>query len=274
MKNTLLTLALAAVSLSATGQGKVTLCNDGNSLYAVCGQVCLLCTNGCEAIPTSGPLPDGVVLTVGLYGGTTSTGMTLQTNVLIDPMGGTGAPSAGSIPFTHVTCSFPGGSLDYFQVFIWDSAYANPQASREAGSYYGANNIFQMIPGTSIASPNVTGGGSSTWAAAGNETPLYVQKSSPIPPPPRPVLQSATLNNGTILLTWSSEPGFIYWVEYKTDLTQPTWSTLFSAEATNYTMSASDSIHNGDPHRFYRILAGGGLPRGGVQPSIGAAIAH
>src|SRR5262245_46423921 len=120
MKRILLISLFSAACLAAIGQGKVTLCNDSGCLYTFLGM------NG--PIPTSGPLPGGVVLAVGLYGGTSSSTLTLQKKVLLNPPGGTGAPD-GRIPNTPVICSFPGGSLAYFQVVVWDSAYPDPDAS-------------------------------------------------------------------------------------------------------------------------------------------------
>src|ERR1700720_3393648 len=158
MSKLIFIVVLFVASLPAFAQGKVTLCNDPGSLYTFNGQI----------IPISGPQAIGVVLQVGLYGGTNLTSMTLQTAVLLNPPGGGGGPGDGQPPFVHVRCSFPGGSWAYFQVFLWDSAYAPPQAATAAGSAEGQNNIFQMIPGTSILYPLITSGGSSnTWVEVG-----------------------------------------------------------------------------------------------------------
>jgi len=239
MRKLLLITALSVASVAACSQGKVTLCNDQGSLYTISGQ----------PIPISGPLPSGVVFDVGLYGGTNPASMTLQKAVLLNPTGGGGGPGNGQPPSTHVICSFPGGSLAYFQVFLWDSAYATPQAAIAAGSYEGQNNIFQMIPGSSIQYPLITSGGSSTWATVGDESPIDVEGLSPVP------IQSVWVNGDTIEFSWNAIVGQLYQVQYKTDLAQTGWSILVSdVRATTTVMTASDSILSGGPHRFYRVL--------------------
>jgi len=195
MKKTLLTLALVGASLAAFAQGKVSLQNDGSSLYTLTNSAAdLPSADGAlagQAVPITGPLPSGVVLEVGLYGGTSSTALTLQTEVAINPQGGGAGPAAGQPPFTHTVTSFSGytaGADAFFEVFVWNSFYTTPQLSLAAGisnpaqpGYYGANNIFQMIPGSSISYPPITGGGNSTWVAAGDENPLYVSVVVPEP---------------------------------------------------------------------------------------------
>jgi len=80
------------------------------------------------------------------------------------------------------------------------------------------------------------------------------------PPPPPPVFQTVTSANHRITFTWSAAVGQAYRVQYKTNLNQPTWSTLLSLTATNSLASASDSI-GPDPQRFYRVvLLSGPLP--------------
>ena len=93
-------------------------------------------------------------------------------------MGGTGQP-AGGIPNEHIVLPFPGGSLAYFQVKAWDSAYANAEAALAAGTYSGENNIFTMTPSASITYAPIISGGGSTWTAVGNESPLIVGGGGP-----------------------------------------------------------------------------------------------
>ncbi|SPE50017.1 exported hypothetical protein [Verrucomicrobia bacterium] len=118
LKKTLLTISLAAASVAAFAQGKVTLANDSSSLYVLAAMPGSYLSSDAayagQPIPISGPLPSGVVLDVGLFGGTSYTALTLQTEVLLNPPGGGAGPSAGQAPFTHTVLSFPGGSVDYF----------------------------------------------------------------------------------------------------------------------------------------------------------------
>jgi hypothetical protein len=182
MKKTLLTLIVAGASLAVFAQGKVQVQNDSSSLYMF-GPVTLPADASFAGQPTpdSGPLPSGIVLELALYGGATSSALTLQGEELINPTGGTAAPT-GQAPAFHVVTSFPGyaaGSAAYFEVFVWDSAYSSPQLAMLAGSYEGSDNIFSMTPGTSIAYPAINSGGNTTWTAVGNENPLMVNVPEP-----------------------------------------------------------------------------------------------
>jgi hypothetical protein len=131
----------------------------------------------------TGPLPSGRILEVGLYAGTASTSLALTGTTLLNPVGGTGyAP--GVIPFVRITLPFAGGTLAYFQVRVWDSAYATYEAAATAWlayDYIGENNIFTMTPGTCITYPAINNGGGSTWVDVGNETPMYLWGLVPEP---------------------------------------------------------------------------------------------
>jgi len=159
MKKTLLTVALMTASLAAFAQGKVSMQNDGGSaitLDAANRDKAADAGVAGQAIATTGPLPSGVMLEVGLYGGTASGSLTLQTSELLNPVGGTGnAPGVEGV--AHAILSFPGGSLAYFQVDVWDSSYGSYALAVAAGAYTGHDNIFAMTPGTSFAYPVVTG---------------------------------------------------------------------------------------------------------------------
>jgi len=72
---------------------------------------------------------------------------------------------------------------------------------------------------------------------------------------PPPVFIGVTTTNGNIHLTWSALPGQNYQIQYKTNLSQSTWSNLGGViTATNSTATASDSI-GPDRQRFYQVLA-------------------
>jgi hypothetical protein len=71
---------------------------------------------------------------------------------------------------------------------------------------------------------------------------------------PSPSLQSVTQTGGVVGLSWSTLQGFMYQVQYATNLRQTTWSNLGSAiTATNNVGTMSDLI-GVDPQRFYRVL--------------------
>jgi uncharacterized repeat protein (TIGR03803 family) len=68
-----------------------------------------------------------------------------------------------------------------------------------------------------------------------------------------PELQSLTLTNGTLALTWRTEAGGIYQLQASASLTTPNWTNLGSpVTATNGTTSFTDSATNA-PQRFYRV---------------------
>jgi len=168
--------------MAVFSQGKVSLQMDGGSLITLGPPVWVLAADEAVAgqpVSTTGPLPSGIVLEVGLYAGTSSTLLTLQTDVLLNPPGGTGLP-AGAYPATHVILTgIPGGSLAYFQVWVWNSAYPSPAASFAGDSYAASDNIFTMTPGSSIGFPGINNGGNTTWAAVGNESPFILAGPEP-----------------------------------------------------------------------------------------------
>jgi len=68
-----------------------------------------------------------------------------------------------------------------------------------------------------------------------------------------PEFQAVTLANGTLNLTWSTEAGGKYQLQYNSDLSSSNWTNLDSpVTATGATLSTTDSVTNG-PQRFYRL---------------------
>jgi len=69
-----------------------------------------------------------------------------------------------------------------------------------------------------------------------------------------PEFQAVTLTNGTLSLTWSTEVGGRYQLQYNSDLSSSNWSNLVNAlTAAGATLSATDSVTNA-PQRFYRVV--------------------
>lgn len=176
MKKTLLTLSLVVVAAAAFAQGKVSLANDTLS------PITLAAAGGCYAadtalagmaVPTTGALPSGKILTVGLYGGTTAGSLTLQGKVDLNPAGGTGYDAGTLTPTKIVLTGIPGGATAFFQVKVWENTFANYDAA--TSGYLGVGNPFTMTPGASIAYPNTYNGGATTWSA----TPIVVTVPEP-----------------------------------------------------------------------------------------------
>ena len=69
-----------------------------------------------------------------------------------------------------------------------------------------------------------------------------------------PEFQAVTLTNNTLNLTWSTETGARYQLQYTSDLSSSNWINLSSpVTATGATLSTTDSLTNG-PQRFYRLV--------------------
>ena len=175
MKKTILILATAAITTAAFAQGKVSLQNDASRLFKWTTNTALLFPPeqpfaGLPIDQSSGHLPSGMILIAGLYGGTSSDSLSLLTTAQFGTLEG----SPGLInPLVHIILPFPGGTLAWFEVKIWDSAYINYEAALAAtggNDYFGTSPVFTMTPGTGIGYPPIAGGGGSTWPTQ----PIYV----------------------------------------------------------------------------------------------------
>ena len=77
-------------------------------------------------------------------------------------------------------------------------------------------------------------------------TNLHPMLASPI------ITALPTLNNGTVILSFSSEPGLHYVIEYKTTIDVTLWTRLISIDGTGEVLSLPDSGVM-PSSRFYRI---------------------
>ena len=69
-----------------------------------------------------------------------------------------------------------------------------------------------------------------------------------------PVLRLVTQSGSTLMLTWSALASRVYQVQFKTNLTQSTWTDLGSTiPATNTIATTSDAM-GPDSQRFYRVV--------------------
>jgi uncharacterized repeat protein (TIGR03803 family) len=72
--------------------------------------------------------------------------------------------------------------------------------------------------------------------------------------PAAPVFQEVKPTQGTLYLTWSTEAGASYQLQYNSNLHSTNWTSLGSPlSATALTLSATDYVTNGSP-RFYRAV--------------------
>jgi len=198
MKKTLLTLALVAATAAAFAQGKVQVNNDGASAITLGDSAHVRAADqgvAGLAVATSAPLPSGVVLNVGLYAGASSSSLSLaavsssspntDSPISFNPVGGqAGGPAPGIIGIHKYQLSaFPSGTI-FVQLKVWDSAFASYDLALAGGSYTGLNNVSQITLGTSLAYPSIVNGAGSTWAAAGNASPLVVGIPGSVTPEP------------------------------------------------------------------------------------------
>jgi hypothetical protein len=69
-----------------------------------------------------------------------------------------------------------------------------------------------------------------------------------------PSFTQATISRGTIYLSWNSQPGLLYQVQYTTNLAQNVWFNLGGEITTNITnVAITDGVTNA--LRFYRVMA-------------------
>lgn len=170
MKKILVVIAMAAVSLSAFAQGKVAFVNDATRLFVFDAAIKMKAADvalaGTSIDTFNAPLPSGVTLVAGLYGGTSAGGLTLQKSLVLNTAASLISPGRMASQSTTLS-GVPGGVAQYFKVAVWDNAYASPEAAAAALSYSGQSAVFTAIPGTSISYPSIVPGGpsQSTWAA-------------------------------------------------------------------------------------------------------------
>ena len=256
LKKLAVILCWICAQAGALGQGKVMFdsdalialgANPGDALpadAALAGQ----------PVPTSGPLPSGISLVVGLYGGTSSNNLTLQSTTPLNPTGGTGLPD-GWFPSTRVILSFPGGTYCSFQIKVWDARYPSYEAQVAAGvsDYLGTNNIFQMYPGTSVAYPSLYHGSATTWSLVGNDATLYLHATH-ISGGPILVPQGFAAGQFRMQLV-SATIGQTYSLEVRSGATSNNWITLFSTNAPAVSFPLADPYAT-DAMRYYRARTG------------------
>jgi len=70
---------------------------------------------------------------------------------------------------------------------------------------------------------------------------------------PAPEFQSVATASGSITFSWSATTGFVYQLQYKTNLNDANWVNLGGTiTASNTVLSATDAFGS-DMQRFYRV---------------------
>lgn len=74
-----------------------------------------------------------------------------------------------------------------------------------------------------------------------------------VAPIPAPVIQSVARTNGLVNMSWSALPGYLYDLQYNTNLTQTNWTSLHGLQFPNgFPMTGTDT-NPPDARRFYRV---------------------
>jgi hypothetical protein len=128
MKTALVTLVLATFSVVVLGQGKITIENNQHPVYLwwYSGGIHPLDAGKAGQVLPYGdaadPMPSGKVILFGLYGGSSSTSLSLLTYVPVND--GNELDNGRILPlnFTLPT-GFPAGTPAFFQVLLWDAPY-------------------------------------------------------------------------------------------------------------------------------------------------------
>jgi uncharacterized repeat protein (TIGR03803 family) len=146
-----------------------------------------------------------------------------------------------------------------------DSGLAGPSSLVQGsdGNFYGttASTVFQITPtgvlttlDSGLAGPSSLVQGSDgsfygTTSAGGAGGAGTVFRLTIMPE-----FQAVTLTNKTLILTFSTEAGGMYQLQYNSDLTSTDWTNLGSPiPATGATLTATDSLTT-TPQRFYRLV--------------------
>ena len=119
----------------------------------------------------------------------------------------------------------------------------------------GATNIGPTVFPTIINGTNAAGYFTNFADVTGSIVLQFIPSAVAPTPPPQPVISPviAGANTASATISWSATNGYTYTVQYKTNLTQPTWDTLGTSTATGSTASFNDTT---GPRKqtFYRVI--------------------
>ncbi|HSU53469.1 MAG TPA: autotransporter-associated beta strand repeat-containing protein, partial [Candidatus Dormibacteraeota bacterium] len=144
---------------------------------------------------------------------------------------------------------FTGGTAPVFAHAFWRSNHTWQIIALSGGAANPGSSGFSAISGTN----GINAGSFSTSVdGSGNVLLSFI----PLPAPPSPVIDShlAGVGTGDVTISWSAVNGVTYQVQYKDDLTAPTWTVLGTVTATGSTASIDDPTTPPPAHRFYRII--------------------
>jgi len=167
MKKLVLTVTASLACLAAFAQGKLSFQTDsGHLVYFAPGQTAAgdeaLAGRGLYGV-TMAAMSGAPTLVADLYGGTSSTSLSLVSTTTFSGSISEGRWSAASVSFINPFIG--GGQTAFLQVQIRDTRDATAAASAASGHYSGLGQIFSAVAQSSVASPmwQPTSPVNSTW---------------------------------------------------------------------------------------------------------------
>jgi hypothetical protein len=166
MKKLVLTVTAALACVGAFAQGKLQLATDGTHLIYYNPDPSFASGQMTSNAVYAANMPSGVTLVADLYGGTSSTSLTLISTTTFS------AAAPGKITSANVTFSNPlinGGQTGWFQLQVRDNSHATAAAAQadQAAGWWGLSSIFSAVAQPSSFNPiyQATSPVFSTWAA-------------------------------------------------------------------------------------------------------------
>lgn len=189
MKKLIVTTVAIVACVSAFAQGKVSFGNDANHLFMVGSDPAHLTANYSslvgQAMPqigSAGPYTMGN-FTAELWAGTSAGSLSLATSIAADGQAGFNNGRLGNHAVT--LAGFPGGTVTFFQVRIWETAAGSWNATQTGAGrtewLQGESPVFSAVPGAILPNSIVLPGApsNSTWANG----PMSAGTVDPVPEP-------------------------------------------------------------------------------------------
>jgi uncharacterized repeat protein (TIGR01451 family) len=203
-------------TLTASGQDRCS----GSNVTSTATAVCPLLTTPRIALVQTCPASPLVIGSVYNYNGRVSnTGDIVLTNVLVFGPQGTNTVLVGPIELAPGEVEFYSGS--YTVPANTCSVTVTARGQDTCGGIVTTDQVGCPVANCSAAAPSLIGG--------------------------------AMMSNGNYSLSFPSEPGVSYTVQFKNALMDSTWTTLQTVVGTGGTKTVLDSTAAQHPSRFYRI---------------------
>jgi hypothetical protein len=170
----------------------------------------------------------------------------------------TNGSSSASIPFDAQDWFQPGdnAAITHFgRIYLgnYGSFFADNPSGNEPNLYHTKINLAALGAATQTVS-SITFAMPPDSQNQSEDTGIFAISGTQTGIGPAPSLLAPKRTNSTLTLSWTSVPGLRYLLQYKTNLSQPTWSDLSLATiATNTTMIAADTVTS-NQERFYRAV--------------------